>query len=149
MDGDLVHLHKLLGELQFHFCVNISSQLQKAYVLTCWNLLCQKLQRLLVVEWFSRQLQRVWEVRLWENSCVVVAGKGVRAEPFQQKLRNKTVCRGETFLQTFLINHVEYFSVPTFCGSFWNSWGKSPVVNDVLLSQNKKSILLPPSMKTA
>ena len=27
---DSVHLHKLLGELQFHFCVNISSQLQNA-----------------------------------------------------------------------------------------------------------------------
>ena len=23
VDGNLVHLHKLLGELQFHFCVNI------------------------------------------------------------------------------------------------------------------------------
>ena len=30
--------------------------------LTCWNLLCQKLQTLLVVEKISRQLQRVWEV---------------------------------------------------------------------------------------
>ena len=27
---DSVHLHKLLGETQFHFCVNISSQLQNA-----------------------------------------------------------------------------------------------------------------------
>ena len=35
-DGDLVHLHKLLGELQFHFCVIISSQLQKLLMLTCW-----------------------------------------------------------------------------------------------------------------
>ena len=30
VDEDWVHLHKLLGELQFHFCVNISSQLQNA-----------------------------------------------------------------------------------------------------------------------
>ena len=29
-----------------------------------WNLLCQKSQRLLVVERISRQLQRVWEDRL-------------------------------------------------------------------------------------
>ena len=30
----------------------------------CWNLLRQKLQRFLVVERISRQLQRVWENRL-------------------------------------------------------------------------------------
>ena len=72
-----VHLHKLLGELLFHFRVNISSQLQNAWVLTCWNLLRQKLQRLLLVERISRQLQRVWGDRLWENSWVVVA------KPFQ------------------------------------------------------------------
>ena len=30
MDVDSVHLHKILVELQFHFWVNISSQLQKA-----------------------------------------------------------------------------------------------------------------------
>ena len=30
----------------------------------CWNLPCQKLQRLLVIERISRQLQSVWEHRL-------------------------------------------------------------------------------------
>ena len=30
VDGDSVHLHKLLRELQIHFCVKISSQLQNA-----------------------------------------------------------------------------------------------------------------------
>ena len=49
----------------------------KLKVLSCWNLLCQKLQRLLVVERVSRQLQSQWEERFWENSWVVVAGKGV------------------------------------------------------------------------
>ena len=44
-------------------------------VLTCWNLLRQKLQRFLVVEGISRQLQRLWEDRLRENSWVVVKGK--------------------------------------------------------------------------
>ena len=62
-----VHLHKLVGESHFHLRVNIRSQLPNA---TCWKLLCQKLQRLLVVEWISRQLQRVWEDRLWENIWV-------------------------------------------------------------------------------
>ena len=36
-----------------------------------------------------------------------VAGEGVRAESFQQNLQNKSVGREETFLQTFLTNHVE------------------------------------------
>ena len=92
----------------------------------CWYSLSQKLQRLLVVERISRQLQRVWEDRLWENSWVAVARKRVRAESFQQKLQNKSVGRGEIFLQTFLINHVEKFLVPTFCGSLWKSCRESP-----------------------
>ena len=29
-------------------------------------------------------------------------------------------------LQIILINHVEWFSVPTFCDSFWKSWRESP-----------------------
>ena len=33
-------------------------------VLTCWKLLCHKLQRLIAVERTSRQLQRAWEDRL-------------------------------------------------------------------------------------
>ena len=44
---------------------------------------------------------------LRRKNCVVVAGKGVPARPFQQNLQNKPVGRNETFLQTFLINHVE------------------------------------------
>ena len=76
-------------------------------MLTCWSLLCQKLQLLLVVERMSRQLQRVWQERRRENSWVVVAGKGVQAESFQQNLQNKSVGRKGIFLQTFLINHVE------------------------------------------
>ena len=62
---------------------------------------------LLVVEKYSRQLQRVWEGRPRKNSWVLVAGKGVRGESFQQNLQNKSVGRGETILQTFLIKHVE------------------------------------------
>ena len=90
-------------------------------MLTCWNLLRQKKQRLLVVERSSRQLQRVWDHKFWENSSVAVAGKRLHAESFQQKLQNKPVGRGETVSQTFLINHVEQLSVQTLCGSFWKS----------------------------
>ena len=33
----------------------------------------------------------------------------------------------ETFLQTFLVDHVkQQFSVPTFCDSVWKSWRESP-----------------------
>ena len=67
-----------------------------------------------MVERISSRLRRVWEDRLSENSWVKgaaggreVAGKGLRAESFQQSLQNKSVGREETFLQTFLINHVE------------------------------------------
>ena len=59
VDEDSVRLQKYLGELQFHFCVFISSQLRNAKVLSFWKLLRQKLQKLLVVERTSRQLQRV------------------------------------------------------------------------------------------
>ena len=67
-----------------------------------------------MVERISRQLQKVLEDRLWERGWVKgaaggrqVAGNGVQAESFQQNLQNKSVGRGVTFLQTFLINHVE------------------------------------------
>ena len=44
-----------------------------------------------------------------------------------KSLQNKSVCREETFLQTFLVDLVkQQFSVPTFCGSVWKSCRKSP-----------------------
>ena len=36
-----------------------------------------------------------------------LAGNGVQAESFEQNLQNESVDRGETFLQSFLINLVE------------------------------------------
>ena len=121
MGAVLVHLFKLSGELIFHSCIVISSQLQNAWKLICWYLLCQKLQMLLVVEKNSRQLQRVWEDRFWENTWVVLARKGSQAEFFQQNLKRKPVGREETILWTFFFKHVEQLTVPTFCGSFWRS----------------------------
>ena len=41
------------------------------------------------------------------KQLVVVAGKEVQAESFQENMQNKPVGREKTFLQTFLINHVE------------------------------------------
>ena len=65
------------------------------------------MQRFVVVERISRQPPRVWEEKLYENSSIVVAEKGLRSESFLRKLQNKSVGREETFLQIFLINHVE------------------------------------------
>ena len=69
----------------------------------------------------------MWEGKLWKNNWVEGAGKGLQTESFQQNLQNKSVGREETFLQTFLVDHVkQQFSVPTFCGSVWKSWSESP-----------------------
>ena len=56
----------------------------------------------------------------------MVAGKRLQVQSFQQNLQNKPVGREETFLQTFLSNHVEHFSVQIFCVSFWKCWKGSP-----------------------
>ena len=67
------------------------------------------------------------------------AAKGLQAESFQQNLLNNPVGREETFLQTFLVEHVEQqFSVPTFCGSVWKSWREVPIVDDVLSSHEQE-----------
>ena len=45
---------------------------------------------LLVVEIILRQLQRVWEDKLWENNWVVVAGKEVQADFFPTESAKRT-----------------------------------------------------------
>ena len=67
-----------------------------------------------------------WEDQLWENSWVVVAGKRLEVDSFQQNLQKKSVNREVTFSQTFPINLFEQTSLPTFCRSFWKSWRESP-----------------------
>ena len=74
------------------------------------------------------------EKQTWENSWVVGAGNGVRAESFKENLQNKPVGRGETFPQTFLNNHVELFSVPSFVAVSGNLGGIVPLVDDGLSS---------------
>ena len=80
----------------------------------------------------------MWENKLWENSRVVVAGKRLQTESFLETLQNKPVGCEETFLQIFLINHVEQFSGPTCCGSSGNHGVKVPVVDDVLSSREQE-----------
>ena len=93
-----------------------------------------------MVERISRQLQRVWEDRIWENSWAKGAAGGRQvaergrelqahnrqADSFQQSLQNKPLGREEIFSETFLFNHVEQVSVPIFCGTNWKSWRERP-----------------------
>ena len=52
--------------------------------------------------------------------------KRTTSENIPKNLQNKPVDREEIFSQTFLIDHFEQFSVPTFCGSFRKSLKESP-----------------------
>ena len=113
------HLQKLIGEQQFHFNVNKSSQLQNLRVPVWWNLLRHTLQRLWVVEKVSGARKKVWEGKLWKNSNVVVVSRG---ESLQQFLSNKPV------------GHIATFS-EIFSGNFG---GKLPVIDDILLSHEEE-----------
>ena len=68
-----------------------------------------------------------------------VAGNGVRAESFQQNQQNKSVGRGETFLQTLLINHVKFFWYQPFVAVSGNLVGKVSVVEHVLSSHEQET----------
>ena len=79
------------------------------------------------------------ESKLWKNNWVKRAGKGLKAESFQQNLLNNPVGREDTFLQTFLVDHVkQQFSVPTFVAMSGNLGGKVPIVDDVLSSHEQE-----------
>ena len=134
VNGDSFHLLKLLGELQLYFCVNISSQLQNAYVLTCWNLLRQKLQRLLVVDRISKRLQRLTEDGLCKISWVVVARKGLRIESFQQNLQKNQSVAKRHFYKHFSIIMSSNFRYQPFVAVSGNLGGKVPVIDYVLPS---------------
>ena len=78
----------------------------------------------------------MWESKLWKNSWLAVVNRG---NSFQQNLLNHPVGREETFLQTFLVDHVkQQVSVPIFCNSVWKSWRESPIVDDVLSSHEQE-----------
>ena len=49
------------------------------------------------IEKVSRQLQKKWEDKLWENNWVVVGTKIAQAESFQHSLQNKPVGFEEAF----------------------------------------------------
>ena len=65
--------------------------------------------------------------------------KGLQAKSFQQNLHNKSVGREETFLQTFLVDHVKQFRYQPFVAVSENLGRKVPVVDDVLSSHEQGS----------
>ena len=72
---------------------------------------------------FKTAVKGVGKQTVKKNWDVVVN----RGESFQQNLLNNPVGREETFLRTFLVDHVkQHFLVPTFCGSVWKSWRERP-----------------------
>ena len=80
-------------------------------MLTCWKLLLQKFQRLLVVESNTQQLQRVWDDKSRKNSLVGIAGKVLQAGSFQYSSQNKVEGFDWTILQIFLVilsNNFQY-----------------------------------------
>ena len=90
------------------------------------------MQRLLVVELMTRQLQRVWEDRHSENSWLVVAGKGLRAESIQQNLKTNQPVARRLFYKHFSTIMSGSFRHQPFLELSGKLGGKVPVVDDVL-----------------
>ena len=89
----------------------------------------------------------MWESKLWKNNWVKgkgaaggrEAGKRLQAESFQQNLLNSPIGREETFLQTFLVDHVKrHFRYQPFVALSGNLRGKVPIVDDVLSSHEQE-----------
>ena len=103
-----MHLHKLLGELEFQYCVNLSSELQNVWVLTFWkNLLCRKLQRYLAAgknfktaaKSVERQALRKHLSSGSRKRKIAIGGKKMgswQAELFEQNIQSRPVGCGET-----------------------------------------------------
>ena len=87
---------------------------------------------------FSRLLQRVWEVKLWENICVVMAGKKVQTESFQQICKtNQTVAKRHFHKHSSLIMSSN-FRYQAFVAGSGNLGGRIPVDDDVLSSHEQE-----------
>ena len=62
-----------------------------------------------------------------------------RRESFTQNLLNNPVGGEETFLQTFLVDHVKHFSVLTFVAVSGTLGVKVPIIDDVLSSHEHET----------
>ena len=146
---DSFHLHKILGETQFSFCVTKMSHLENAWVLTCWKVLCQKMQMLLVEEKCSKQLQRVWEDKLRENGWLMVAGKRVQEDCFQQICKTNLLVERCFFRKQFALIMSTIFGYQPSAAVSGNRAGIVTVVDDVLSSHEQNFVHLHHSMKTS
>ena len=61
-------LGQVVEKSTFHFGVSFSFQLQNVSMLTCWKLLHQKLQKMLLVENFPGQLLKARESKFWDKN---------------------------------------------------------------------------------
>ena len=120
-------------------------------MLTCWNLLCQKLQRLLVVERISRQTQRVWEdtlrKQLGEGSRRRTGGSRKRSASRvipTKSAKNQSVAKSH-FYKHFSLIMSSNFRYQPFVAVSGNLGGKVPV-NDNGLSSHEQEIHLTSSL---
>ena len=88
-----------------------------------------------MVERISRQLQRVWKDRLWKNSWVVFSAIGLQADSFQQICKKNQSVAKRHFYKHFSLIMSNNFRYQPFVAVSGYLWGKIPVVEDVLSSQ--------------
>ena len=81
----------------------------------------------------------MWDERLWENSWVVVAGKGVRTNSFQQNLQktNQSVAR-RRFYKHLSLTMLGNFRYQPIVAVFGKLGGQVPVVDGVLSSYEQE-----------
>ena len=126
VDGDSVRLHNILGELQFRFWEKSIVPAANHVIDVLMEFAAPEISEVVSGGKNFKTAAKSVGRHILINSWLVVARKGLQAEPNQQRLQNKPVGREETFSQTFFINHVEQFLVPNFCGSFWKSGREGP-----------------------
>ena len=128
----LALLHKLLGELQFPFLRKYVVPAAKGIGADMLDFAMPEIAEVVGARKnFKTAAKSVGKKTLKQQ---LGEGKGTaggrpvnRGKSFQQNLLHTPVGREETFLKTFLVDHVkQQFSVPIFCGSVWKSWRESP-----------------------
>ena len=92
--------------IPFLCCVTILSQLPNAKVLTCWNLLFQKLLLVSGGKRFKTAATTV-ERQTLRKQLGCGSRKKVQPESFEKNLQYKPVGHEDPFSQSFVINHNE------------------------------------------
>ena len=130
---DSVHLHKILGIPQLFLYVSISSSCKKRGC-SLVGICCAEFADIVGGGKNFDTAAKSVEDKLWENNWVVVAGKVVQADPFQQNLQNKPVGREKKFYKQFSLIMSSNFRYQPFVAVSGNLGGKDPVMENVLSS---------------